>query len=416
MAINKIRDDFLVSYKSDEHSDLMTCLEEMEAGAKWEQVELNGTYFIPLSDVSEEALTEGAGEACEDTRASSPLPICAVLPDGRTYLVRPYLLKNFKQHHRDNAAVLGDMLNQGNVAAWCEHISLGRQFLKKKILMLVRGEKVCGWFSEFNANWSQLRQVEFFEEKMKKAFPYMTFSNAEVSHYYTAANYTLDEAICSSSSIAIRPKVMSAYVDAWKTAGLPAEMLEKAVPICQFVTGESGLTSIEVRPYIKLPDGTVIPLGSNLSVNHRGNDEAVWGKFEEFPDKVAVLYQKGLAGIGRLCEHLILHPYCAMTHVLAQFRAYVPAEILRRYAADAEIFWPRDAEGVTCSAIEIFNLVNEMVNEANKKTSPIRSLRNIEMVGRLIYANWDEYDVNTVNKFFSKGDTKIVIPDEDFGI
>lgn len=417
-SINNIKDGFLATFDEESHSDMLSYLREVEKDTRWEPIEAKNTFFVPLSEVPESELAAGAGEGYQDA-LSSPLPICAVLPDGRKYLLRPYLLKNIKQHHRDNAVVLSDMLNRGDIRAFCDHISLGRPFLKKQILMMTRGEKVSGWFSEFNGNWSQLAQVSFFEEKMKESFPALRFLRAEVSHYYTAVNYQLDETMSSRelhAHIGLKPGVMDAYLDAWVSAGLPAELLRDAVPVCQFVTGESGLTSIEVRPTIRLSDGTVIPLGGILSVNHRGADESVWGKFETFPGKVAILYQKGLAGLESLCERKIFNPYCATTHVLNLFRASIPAEALRSCAANAEIFWPRDIEDITCCAIDIFNIVNEMVTEANKKLSPVRRLRNMEMVGRLCHSSWGDFDVGHVNKFFSKSDLKFSTPDDDFGI
>lgn len=416
---NTVHDSYFALYAKEDHAKLIEDLQEFQADTHWEAIEAKNTRFVPLSSVEETELAVGAGEAYKDSMGSE-LPIAAVLPDGRKYLMRPYLLKNIKQHHRDNALVLSDMLHQGKIDAFCEHVSMGRHFLKKSILMMVRGEKISGWFSDFNASWSQLAQIEFFEEKMRSAFPNMKFESAEVSHYCTTVNYTLDDSMDSRAlhdSLGLKPGVMDAYIDAWVSAGLPAEVLRSAVPICQFVTGESGLTSIEVRPYIRLNNKWgCIPLGNKLSVNHRGSDEHVWEKFETFPGQVAILYQKGLAGIERLCYQTMRHPYCAITHVLAQFRASVPMKRLQTCAANAEIFWPREDEEAVCKAIDIFNCVNESVSAANAELSPIRRLRNAETIGRLCHMDWREFDVATVNKSFAKSDADKMISDDDFGI
>ena len=414
---NHVKNAFLRFYKEGQKAEFLETLTNFQSDTKWEVIEAKETMFLPLSSVPEEELTMGAGEACSDSM-SSELPIVAVLPDGRKYLMRPYLLKNVKQHHRDNALVLSDMLHAGNVTAFCEHVSMGRSFLKKNILMMLRGEKISGWFSDFNASWSQLDQVQFFEEKMGEVFPNLCFESAEISHYCTTVNYTLDASMESRAlhdRLGLKPGVMDAYVDAWIAAGLPADALTKAVPICKFVTGESGLTSIEVRPFIRLGGSWGdIPLGNKLSVNHRGADDKVWGKFETFPDQVAILYQKGLAGIERLCTQRINNPYCAITHVLALFRSSVPMKALEMCAANAEIFWPRDDDDTYCMAIDIFNCVNSAINAANAELSPVRRLRNSETLGRLCHTNWSEFDVRTVNKSFAKADT--TESDDDFGI
>lgn len=466
-TINNAKDFFVANFGKENHSELHAYLEEVEADSHWETVAANSVSFMPLRDLrgpeeinfaldfpivksaegsktlydiataaegGTSATVDGsasateaesstpspeidpaAKEAFEDSE-SSELPIVAVFDDGRKFLVRAYLLKSIKQHHRDTAPIVCDMLRKGAYRDMCDHLNLGRKYLTKNLLMLLRGGKISGWFSEFNARWTQKMQVDYFEESMGVAFPNFHFLDAEVSHFYTGCTYGLDYSMDSielESGLGIDSSVMASYIDKWEEAGLAPEELRKARPICRFITGESGLTSIEVRPYL-LVNGKEIPLGSPLSVTHRGKDDAVWEKFMFFPGQVAVFYQKGMARLGELCKQRIFNPYNAATHALRTFRGYVNTSVLSKCAEYAKETWPLSI-GSSCYAIEIYNLINDFITEETKTAKPVVKLRNSEMMGRLLHADWGEFD-SALPYEFGRSSTRAHTTDDDFGV
>lgn len=398
-----IRDGFFVEFNDRE--EFMSFIGDFDKDTRWESIPASSVTYIPLSSITPGELTAGGNVGYSDSEISG-LPIAVKLDDGRIFGIRPYLYKNIKQHHRDNAAVLSDMLTAGNVAAFCDHLNASKPFLKKNIMMLTRGAKISGWFSEFNANWSQSAQFSFVENAMRANFPQWSFMRGEVSHLYTSGTYALEKSISSPGFTSmIGEKVMGPYLDAWESAGGRREDLLNAVPQCKFMTGESGLTSIVLTPIVRMPDGMTFFLGSSLSVNHRGDDEKVWKKFETFPEQIAVLYQKGMKALAKLCSRGVAHPYNCMTHCLMPFRSSIPAEYLKDLCSTMEMFYPQEDNSIICMAIEIYNSINEMVHRAGATQAPLKRLQNMELLARLMVSNWDDFDKATPAKLFGKGES-----------
>lgn len=411
-SINNINDYFSAHFEN--HKEFRAFLGEFDKDTRWEPVQATDVEFIPMNELSPADLSMGGVDAFNDTMDSG-LPIAVALPDKRKLAVRTYLFKNIKQHHRDGGAILSDMLTAGAYSAFCQHLNLSKPFLhKKKILMMTRGEKISGWFSEFNANRSQTQQFDFFEGNMRAGFPELAFEEADVTHFFTSAVYRIGETMTSKEfGAGIGASVLGPYLDAWEAASLNAEVLMAAVPKCRFITGESGLTSIVLSPMVELPTGEVFYLGGSLSVNHRGEDKAVWDKFETFPSQVAVMYQKGLKGLANLCTRRVYHPYSCMTHLLNKFKASIPMEHIKAVAEDVEMFYPPMDDSMTCFAIDLYNnYLNPMVAAVSAKQNPLKSIQNIELVARIVTANWDEFDVPTPVKF--SGKTKVVSDEVDW--
>lgn len=385
-----LRDSFSAFFE--DHAEFHQFLSNFDKDTRWESIQASSVSFIPLDSISPGQLLMGGEEGYHDTRISG-LPVAVKLDDGRILAIRPYLFKNMKQHHRDNAAVLTDMLNIGNISAMCAHLNMSKPFLKKSILMMTRGQKISGWFSEFNGNWGESAQFTFVENSMRDAFPEFRFEKGEVSHLYSTAQYVLGTSLRDRAfDSVIGEKVLSPYLDAWEAAGGDRAVLEKAVPQCWFTTGESGLTSITLSPVLRLPDGQRFFLGGSLSVNHRGDDSKVWDKFMTFPDQIAVLYQKGIKALSSLCSRRIDHPYSCTTHALMKFRSSIPTDYLKDVCSTMELFYPPEDKTMTCMAIDVYNAINEMVARAGAKQSPLKRLQNTELVARLMVANWDEFD------------------------
>lgn len=386
----------------EDHDEFLQFLADFDKDTRWESIPAKNVSFIPLDAITPDKLLMG-GEACYHDTQISGLPVAVQLDDGRILAIRPYLFKNMKQHHRDNAAILTDMLNAGNTSAMCSHLNMSKPFLKKNILMMTRGQKISGWFSEFNGNWGESAQFAFVENAMRDAFPEFRFVRGEVSHLYTTGRYILGSSLRDSTfSSLIGDKVMGPYLDAWEAAGGERGVLENAVPQCWFSTGESGLTAITLSPVLKLPDGQFFFLGGSLSVNHRGDDSKVWDRFKAFPEQVAVLYQKGLKALNALCSQRIEHPYSCTTHALLAFRSSVPTAYLKDLCGTMEMFYPPEDKGMSCMAIDVYNAINEMVARAAVKQSPLKRLQNMELVARLMVANWGEFDKAIPAKVFGK--------------
>lgn len=408
MAIDMTKDWVAYSYDASQHEQFLSGLEDVQKDTTVEPVKTNEVLFMPLSKVPEGELAEEARMDSEAPKVTElpfegRLPIAVHLDDGRYYCIRPYLWKNIKQHHKDNAAILSDMVHREHWEEACAHLNMSKPYLTKSVLMMVRGGKISGWFSEFNFNKSQLMQVQFVEECLCERFPDMVFDSGDISHLFTTANYQLGGSMSETyHRLGMDDSVVAAYAEAWVKAGGSVEELETAVPYARFLTGESGLTSITLAPYLKLKDGRTFYLGGSLSVNHRGEDKMVWGKFEEFPDKIAVLYQRGFSGLKELCDRVILYPASCLTHVLNKFRATVPVKEMKDCIEDFEMFYNPENPELTCRAIDVYNAVNELLDELGSKNGPMRQVQNTELIARLLVDNWDDYDKKTPAKLFGK--------------
>lgn len=378
------------NFSENQHDEFLQLLEHFRTTDRWETYPAAQVTFAPLSSVAASDLMIGGKEQYGDSMDNG-FPIAVSLPDGLS-TIRPYLYKAVKQHHRDTAPVLSDMLKVGAYKDLCDHLNSGRTYLKKDILALFRGGKISGWFSEFNASWDELSQFTFVEKAMAEEFPDFQFVRAEVSHYFTIGNYQLGESIESSAFTTKVGCVIEPYIKVWEDAGGDGDALRRAIPICSFMTGESGLSSIVLSPALLFPGGNKVSLGASLAVNHRGEDKAVWGKFESFPEQIAVLFRKGMNGIERLCTRPIAYPYNCMTHAAKLFYPTLRMQCIRTNLEAAELFLNDQARDTPVYALEIFNLLTDMVNGASKDLGPMKQVQSTEILARLLWANWDEFD------------------------
>lgn len=387
-------------FNTNDHAEFLKELQEFDRSRNFEAVPLKEVSFVPASSITAAELDIGGEDEYRDTLGSE-LPLCARIDTdaGPRYIcVRPYLYKFIKQHHGDQAAVLATMVRQRKFEDVCAHLNMGRKYLTKNALALTRNGKISGWFTEFNYNWSVSDQLEFLEDKMHAAFPDFAFEWGENSQYGIRTRYLLDSHIQSG----IPSTVMSAYLDAWANAGMNnVADLSQAIPKLEFTTGESGLFAISVAPRLAVPGLSTIPLGTPMKVNHRGKDDAVWGVFEDFPNKVASLYQDGLKSMADLCNTPVSHPYHCMTHLLCEFRSTVPIKEMDDTLAylTMEGYDPQETNGPV-SAMYLYSKCVELVDRAIKSIpSPTRRLTCTETLGRILVANWKIYDKKTLGRY-----------------
>jgi hypothetical protein len=400
-----VKDSTERSFDQTMHEEFKEFLRDVDEQSEWCKVPLNSVEFVSLRDSDSDILTCGDEETYTDTY-NSLLPL-AVKFDGYSpdvYAIRPYLWKLIREHHEDNAKILNRMLIKGDYAAICDHLNSSRPYLTKDINVLLRGTKISGWFGDFNHAWNQSQQVDFFESCLEDSFPNAKFISGNFSHLCTQAWYQLDNSIMDSTNSS--DAVMKSYIDAWRKAGFGSD-IETAIPVVRFATGESGLFSITVSPYIYTRDNRLIPLGPSMSVNHRGRDEAVWGKFAEFPGQIASSYQKGFEALTTLCDLCIFHPYSCTTHVLKDFCSSVPKVYIRELLESTELFYDPDSDE-KCNAIDIFNSINDMVAEVNSsgKVGEIKKFTNLELVSRLLTINWEAMDVKKPLNLIGKNSEK----------
>ena len=412
MSINICKDNTETSFGASEHEAFREYIAEVDAETVWDTFPLSSVVYAPCSTVVADDLYIGGEDELEDTKLSG-VPLVANLPDGKIALMRPYLWKQIKQHHRDTSPIIGDMANAGNWEKVCEHLNLGREYLKKSILCMTRGSKISGWFTEFNTNRTQSQQLDMLEAQLDKAFPNYKFASGCFNHLYTEASYFLDNSVEDASSLLGEDSVMAAYTKTWKECGMEGD-IARALPMVRFLTGESGMTSIVLSPYIVFPDESTMPLGPSLSLKHRGTDEAVWGKFTEFGSQIAAMYQSGMHALHKLCETKIYHPYSTITRALKPFLATAPWAPIHELVESYQTFYDPEDEEQTCLAIDIYNSINDFVNGFNADVkSPMRRLQNKENVARLLMANWQEMDVKKPINLFPKKEAKTSIFEEE---
>lgn len=386
-----VKDEFIQKFTS--HDEFISFVKEWCEDTEFISCPAKDISFVPLASLTPDQIA-GGEEAFRDSMRMDGFKVAAVLPNyPKMVAMRPYIYKDVKQHHRDNAAVLGDMFRAEHFGSWCEHINNGRSYLKKELLVMLRGDKASGWSSEFNNSRDESEQIQFLETALRSRFPAAEFLSGEVSHYYTMAKYALDVSVAAfTSQASIASSVVQAYEDAWVSAGGDVNDLRTAVPVATFVTGESGLSAISLSAGLEFADKTFIPLGKALTVSHRGSDEKVWGKFEAMPDNIAVLYQKGLTGLANLSNRIIYHPWSCVTHICKLFRGATSVKVLTELMDSFEEVYPPDDPNSTCYAIDIFNELNETLATAVSEQGPIKRLRNTEILAQLVTMDWDAFD------------------------
>lgn len=379
-----IADAFEAKYAAAEEEEFTAMLRIFSDDTTWDEVNSKDVKFIPVAE------TDGITEEVMKDSLEGEFPI-AMEYDGKAYPIRPFVFKAIKQHHKDAAKVLNAMLAQGQYSDVCKHLNMSAPYLTKKLLAMRRGEKVGGYFSQFNHAWDENTQVEYAALMLESMFPDMSFTHGEINHVYTMVEWQLGQSI-ADAGLSGDDAIAQAYVDAWVDAGGDRAEIEEAKPICRFLTGESGLTSITLSPTLSLKSG-VINLGSSLSVTHRGSDEQVWGKFEDFPDQIAVLYQRGLKGLEELCRRKVFFPYNACSRVLAIFKSAVPAKTLQNILDDFAAFYPPEEKDLTCFAIDVYQHINHAINE--ESFNPLRRVQNAELMARILMSDWNSFDQPT---------------------
>lgn len=379
-----IRDVFEAKFTSTQGDDFTSMLNLFSSDTEWEEVSSKDVRFLPVSEV------DGISEAAMKDSIGGEFPI-AMEHGGIVYPIRPFVFKAIKQHHKDAAKILNTMLAKGQYSDVCKHLNMSAPYLTKKLLAMHRGEKLGGYFSQFNHSWDEQQQVEYAELSLESMFPDMAFQSGNINHIYTMVEWMLGQSI-EDAGLAGDSAIAQAYVDAWVSAGGDRAEIEEAKPVCRFLTGESGLTAITLSPTLVMKSST-INLGSSLSVTHRGSDDQVWSKFEEFPDRIAVLYQEGLKGLGNLCRRKVFYPYNACSRVLAIFKSAVPAKTLQNILDDFAAFYPPDEKELTCFAIDVYQHINRALE--TECFNPLRRVQNAELMARLLMSDWSSFDQPT---------------------
>lgn len=392
-----VKDEFMQEFQ--DHSDFRAAIREVDAESQWSLVPLNKVVFRPASCYKADDLYLGNELALNDSK--NLYPIVAEL-DGRPVLLRAYLAKQVKNHHRDEAAVLGDMARANAWDAYCNHLNLSAPYLKKNIQVMLRGAKASGWFGQFNSNWNETMQLDRLEEELQKDFPKHCFETGLYSHPFTEVRYSLSASI--EDAEVETDAVLKAYASAWKQANMEGD-IRMAKPMVKFTTGESGLNAITLSPYIVIGNSK-LSLGPSLSVKHRGADETVWGAFDTFTTQIAAKFKDGLQALDKLCQLTVRHPYACMTHCLKQLVGLIPVAVLDETAEDYKIFFDPDDEEAQCLAVDIYAAISELAAKAAEKQSAIRQFQTSEVVGRILFSNWSALDTNPPSRLKACRDDK----------
>ena len=393
------------------HADFREVIKEVDKASEWKDYPLNKVVFSAATGVNASELYRGDETALEDTVVHD-FPLVAEL-DGKPVCMRAYLAKQVRQHHKDEASILGVMADQHDWDAYAAHINAGRRFFKDDdvVQTMIRFGKVTGYFKQFNSAWNQTMQLDVLEGEFAKAFPNWGFASGKYQHEFTEAVYSLDSSIEDAKFE--NDTVMAAYVNAWEQAGIEYN-IRTAKPMVRFATGESGLTSIALTTFVLFPDGTKFYLGPSLSVKHRGNFDTVWGQFDGFTKQIAVMFQNGLKSIDSLCNLTVRFPYNAMTHALKNFRGLVSVASLEKLAEDFRVFFDPNDKTQTCKAIDIYIAITELVNEVAEKQSPVRRLQTTETLGRLLVLDWSKFDQSKAFRLRSCKDDNAQVGEDPF--
>jgi len=383
------KDEFVKSFVGTEHDEFLKFISEVDKDSRWLICPLKEIKFKTAAETAAEDLFIGSEDAYRDT-LYSPLPLIGVLPGGKEVCFRSYLWKQVKQLHRIAAPIITDMMKEGALGAAVEMVNMCGPFLKGDAQVLLRGGKVSGYASEYNANWTETEQLSFIEDSFMKRFPDYEFTGGSFSHEMTTADYRLGETI--AEALDKDSAVLSSYAKAWEDAGMDGD-LQQAVPMIRFVTGESGLTSIILKPFLVL-NGKEIPVSPSLAVSHRGTDKTVWGRLGDFPAESLSMFQLGLAGIETLCNLQVYHPYACMTHALRTFVNFLPRTMLDDVAESFKVFFDPSDPTKTCKAIDVFSQINECIHGIMPTLSAMRKLQAQELIARLVVMDWKKMDVS----------------------
>lgn len=381
------RDEFFRSFRTEEHEEFKKFILGVDADSSWEVFPLSEIRFDPADKFLVQDLYTGSEDALADSKAGS-LPIVATLPGEKVVCVRQYLWKQIKQLHKMTAPILTDILSSGALNVATELVNACGPYLKNSVQVLLRGGKVTSYASKYNANWTESEQISYLEEAFSRRFPLCRFQGGSFTHAMTTAEYAIGE---SMRTVEEDASVLAAYAQSWVDAGLDGDLRE-AIPVIRFVTGESGLTSILVKPFFLL-GGSEIPVSPALSVTHRGPDELVWGKFKDFPTQSMSMFKMGMDKLKELCERQVYHPYACMTHVLKPFVGLLNGTTLDGIAESFKVFYDPEDSAATCKGIDIYMQVNEAIRDVSDSLSATKRLQAQELVSMMLVADWDKLDV-----------------------
>lgn len=266
-----------------------------------------------------------------------------------------------------------DVLPNASERAFCFNLGLSGYADKKKLLFLVRDEKVRGVLSGNESDYSVLRFDELMKELKKglKKFDDVQFVNATASYEYSTVEYTCED-----------PALLRRIADVFNQSGVGFSNPKMDV---QLISSDIGISGANIYPFVR--DGkTLRMIGKPVGLTHKNkhtvkdfaaNVQLIYSMFKDAADKLEVMQTvriKHPAGcLLRLAKHIGLSKQMACEEAPKFETMY------GNNTYQIDVYW------------KLYEILDDMIAKNNMSQS--RQLQLQEQICQIAFSEMADYDL-----------------------
>lgn len=205
----------------------------------------------------------------------------------------PFSIKSLEKRSGDNATGHSLMTNEQILNSMNNYWGLHSK--KKEAVARIRGEKMMGLGSEQYESISQKGLLEVTEKWLQDRHEdEYTFASGEYTHLLTTARYVVNDAITPS------------YKAAWRTAGLPENLLQQSNLVVDVYTDDTAECSAKAIVHMNV-GGSMFLIGNPILIEHR-NGYGGLESFEKELSKLDITIKDELDSLSKLMSVTLIHP------------------------------------------------------------------------------------------------------------
>lgn len=250
-----------------------------------------------------------------------------------------------------------------------------KQKAKKTGVARIRGGKLMGLGSEQYETISQKGLIEetekWLETHHKDGY---TFAGGEYSHTLTHAKFIVNDAITPG------------YKTAWKTAGLPENLLQHSTLVVDIYTDD--VAECAAKAIVQMDvGGSRFLIGNPVTVEHRNGHGGMEGFAQEL-DKLDITIRDELDSLSKLMGINLLHPKEAAIMALKKAKIDKLSKKACKELIEDMMF------GTSESAYIVYLYLHGILDTFNgAKLNEERKLRVVTALRTLLKEDWTKMDV-----------------------
>lgn len=272
----------------------------------------------------------------------------------------------------DNTTTFLSPLPVTEKAAW---LTRGFSLHKANCKILIRDEAVVADLSSEYKIIPADKAISALEKELSIEHPLFSYLSGHVSHEYLYLEYILNDDVMENSFRLVLENM-----------GIKVESLKAGV---RFSTSDVGNAMVYAAPFYVL-NGIKIQLGRGCGCRHDGNGSVE--TFKEEIKKLGMQFKESEDRIEELGNMDIKYPAGCLQHILDKKAKTLPRKIAQSVLEKALVDY---SGGKKATAIDIYILLNDVIEEAKKKKAltPTQIINMSEEVSKLIYINYSDYDL-----------------------